>query len=155
MSSHASTGAVHRGQDLGTINEDPLTGERTKSPEPYPLGIETHDFTSTSPRRRSTHPQFSLRKSETTSIGDGDPKFVRRATRPAVGASRVKKSSRQFFNFKRTGSREGIFLKRTPIRYSTSDTNNSVITNASASFEETAVWDQKALLALGMYMNRS
>ncbi|MCJ1428056.1 hypothetical protein MMC29_005963 [Sticta canariensis] len=62
----------------------------------------------------------------------------RRSTAPAGGERR----HRHFFNFK------GILPNWKPRRQSTSNTQNSVITNASASFEETAVWDQKVLLAL-------
>lgn len=46
-------------------------------------------------------------------------------------------------------------LSKKPKRQSTFNTNCSVVTNASASFEETAIWDQKALLALGMFKNCS
>lgn len=96
MSSHAGTSAIHRELDLRTINEGILSGARTKSPEQYTSGIETHDFKVTSPNpRRSSIPKV-------------------------------------------------------PRRHSTINTNESLITNASASFEETAIWDQKALLSLGM-----
>lgn len=50
----------------------------------------------------------------------------------------------------RAGSNEGSGFSKKPKRQSTFNTNHSVVTNASASFEETEVWDQKALLALGI-----
>lgn len=135
MSLYPSPTTVHRGQDLGTINEDAQNCERTKSLELNTSGIETHHFNyiSAGPKRRSTVPQSSLGpERETASINNGVPQ----------------RRFRQFFNLK------GIVPNRTLKRQSTSNTHNSVITNASASFEETAVWDQKVLLALGMDENR-
>ena len=142
MSFVSSPTTVHRGPDLGTIDEDSQNHERTKSLELNTSGIETHHFNDTSagPKRRSTAPQSFLGpERDTTSIDNEVPQ-----ARPAGGESRF----RQFFNLK------GIVPNRAPRRQSTSNTHSSVITNASASFEETEVWDQKVLLALGMDEHR-
>lgn len=166
MSSNASTSAVRRGQDLNTIIEDSLSRGRIDPPKPYISGIETHDFkdTSAGPKRRSTHPQVFLGpESETASVHDGDPRFIRSATLkagPAGGESRSRNLHRQIFskralsNIKRIVPNEGIVLNKKLKRHSTINTTDSITTNASASFAETEVWDQKALLALGMVKNR-
>lgn len=154
MSSHINISAVRRGRKISTINEDSPSRGGTKSPKPNASGIEIRDFkdTSASTKRRSTHPQFSRGPaSEIASADDGVLKFIRSATLkacPAVGESNLAKF-RQRFSSKRPESNEGIVFNG-PRRQSTLNTNYSVISNASASFEETAVWDQKAVLALGM-----
>lgn len=158
MSSRTTTSAVHRGQDLSTINENSQSRGRSKSPVPYTSGIEAHDFKNTSagPRRRSTHPQISFGPESENAFVDGDPGFNRHATmkaHPTGGESSFKRISRQF-RFNRTGSNEDFVFNKAPRRHSTINTNDSVISNASASFDETKVWDQKALLALGMFENR-
>lgn len=142
MTSYASPTAAHRGQDLGTIKEDSQNSERTKSLRLNTSGIETSHFnhTSAGPKRSFTAPQsFPGPERETVSIDNGVPR-----ARTTGGESRLSK----FLNLK------GIVSNRTPKRQSTSYTHSSVVTNASASFEETAVWDQKVLLALGMDENR-
>lgn len=167
MSSNASTSAVHRGQDLSTINEDSSRRGRIDPPKPYISGIKIHDFKGTlaGPKRRSTHPQVSLGpESENVSAHDGDPRFTRSATLkagPAGGESRPRNLHRQLLlrravsNIKRIVSNEGVVLNKRLKRHSTINTTDSITTNASASFAETEVWDQKALLALGMVKNRS
>lgn len=157
MASHAGTSAIHRGQDLSTINEHSPNRGRTKSPEPHASDIETHDCKdeSTGPKRRSTHPQISFGPGSEIPSVDGDPRLTRSATSKPRAAR--KESSfhkiRQILVSKVAGSNEGIVPNRQPRRQSTFNTNASVTTNASASFEDTAVWDQKALLALGTIEN--
>lgn len=158
MSPRATTSAIHRGQDLSTINEDSLSRGRSESPVTYTSGIEAHDFTdrAAGPKRRSTHPQISFGPESETPFVDGDPRFNRRATmkaHPTGGKSGFKRIGRQLC-FKRTGSSESFVANKKPRRHSTINTDASIITNASASFDETKVWDQKALLALGMVGNR-
>ena len=155
MSLHANTDNGQRGPNLGTIVEDSISRGRSKSPDPLLSKSEVHDFKDTSnpPERRSTHPVAS----HDPQIGSKSrninaPNVVQRATfdgKSPVGQIRWEKSH-PHFSFHRTRSNDSDALFKNPKRQSTINTNSSLTTDASASFEETAVWDQKALLALGM-----
>lgn len=138
--------------DLETIRENSSHREQSASPDPDPVlaHADVTDFVTRVPERRSTHPATPLSlqlKSSTGDINSSKP-FHRPASRPISTAGRVQNHARKtpFHRFRRTKSHDSEgpgpnteFLRR-----------STVNTNASAPFEETEVWDHKAILSLGM-----
>lgn len=151
--------------DLETIRENSSHREQSASPDPDPViaHADVNDFVSRVPQRRSTHPATLLSsqlksstddiKSSTGDIKSSKP-FRRGPARPTSTAGRVHIHAHKplsLYRFRRTKSHdsEGPGPNAGFVRRST------VNTNASAPFEETEVWDHKAILSLGMHRNQS
>ena len=134
--------------DLETIRENSYHREESTSPEPTTSPIDTYDFEPRVPDRRSTHPPLSLSsplKSSTGDIGASTP-FQRASARPTSHRGRAHfhvPKSLTFRSWKskfRDGEASPAGLRR----------RSTINTQTSASFEETEVWDHKAILSLGM-----
>lgn len=131
-------------KELLTIDEVP-SREPSNSPEPHlPSNTEVNHFQrpSGSPSRRNTHPQGPLRRirSPTRTFDNHGRVQVPRPKTKAAGP----------FNFKRRRSNkvdEGDISIQGLRRQSTGFSDSTCF---SASFDETAVWDQKVILSLGM-----
>lgn len=136
--------------DLETIRENSSHREQSASPEPVAAHTQVTDFVSRVPERRSTHPAVPLSSQLKSSTGDiTSSKFQRAPTRPISTTSRANFHVHKPFSlyrFRRTKSHDS--------EGSGPDTNfkrrSTINTNASAPFEETEVWDHKAILSLGM-----
>lgn len=136
--------------DLATITERDVTPERSSSPEPLEEGTEVDDLCDDfiAPKRRSTHPPVPIEsngRSPTASgpIGNSKADFPARAN--TFGAPKRNRAGNYLKHrlFNATKSADNDSKTKSPQRASTIDTKFSV------SFEETAVWDQKAILSLG------
>ena len=133
--------------DLATIAE--LEGYRgnSSSPEPYETGVEVNRFGDNvlGVTRRSTHPPvLSISNSQplTGKSPLGNPKVLSPGRANTYGTSTGgEKSRRHIFHRKRA-------VDSVP-RPGDSRRASTIDTKFSASFEETAVWDQKAILSLG------
>lgn len=146
--------------DLETIREISFHHEQSASPHPDWDHVFAHadvtDFGSQVPQRRSTHPATPLSSQLKSSTGDirSSKPFHRAPPRPNSTAGRVHIHARKPLSlprFRRTRSHdsEGPGPNTEFVRRSTGNTN------ASAPFEETEVWDHKAILSLGMNHNAS
>ena len=146
--SFRSNAGSHTGHDdLATITEFDGSRGRSSSPEPNENGVEVNELGDSGHGivRRSTHPPVPFASTSRPLTGKAplvDPKVLSPLRANTYGTSaRAEKSRRYFFHRKHSvdnGPKPGISR-----RASTIDTNFSV------SFEETAVWDQKAILSLG------
>lgn len=136
--------------DLATITEREVTPERSSSPEPFEEGTGVDDFCHhlIAPTRRSTHPPVPIEsngRSPTASVPIGNPKVDFPARANTFGAPKHNRTGKYLRHrlFNATRSVDNDSKTKSPRRASTIDTKFSV------SFEETAVWDQKAILSLG------
>lgn len=127
-------------RDLGPISEESHTRAPSASPEDFTRQFDHFDFVSEQrpPKRSPTYPFVPPGPSEEHILGSrGRASNVHRKHQKRNNAPPVVKG-------KVHTEPNSPGLNR--IRHaSTIDTNNS------ASFEDTAVWDQKAILSLGMY----
>ena len=135
--------------DLETIRENSFHREQSTSPDPVAAHIQINDFVSRLPERRSTHPTVPL-SSQIKSFS-GDIKSPTPFHRTHAGPNST--TGRAHFPVLRSFKRP--LLWRTKSHDSESShtqikRRSTINTNASAPFEETEVWDHKAILSLGM-----
>ncbi len=128
---------------LGPISEDGDGRAPSASPEPYPERPDYFDHTAQekAPQRSQTYPLVPSILSD---------KHIRK---PMNRSSTANRPSQKHRISRRPSKRSTFSEPDLPIqnqsRQSTIDTKNSL------SFEDTAVWDEKAILSLGMYFPRS
>lgn len=140
--------------DLETIRENSFHRELSVSPDPVAAHTDVNDFVSQVPQRRSTHPTMPLSSQLKSSTGDlkSSKPLHHAPARPISTAGRLlhthtrARKPRSLHGFRRTRSHdsEGPGPNTPFVRRST------VNTDASAPFEETEVWDHKAILSMGM-----
>lgn len=136
-------------ENLDAIREDGGSRERSGSPEPMRNSVDVNDFEYQLPQRGLTHPTVPQGlKVRSLSGGINPPRRSNgTAGKAKVGGDPTRRRkpplSHRFFH--RTQSPDSDRSYPGPKRHST------INTEVSASFEETAMWDHKTILSLGMY----
>ncbi len=134
--------------DLETIRENGSHREQSESPEPADANFPGGGFVSRVPDRRSTHPPVALSSPRKSSTGDFksrngsyrvSPKSTFNVQKPFT-----KRSSIRISIDSEMGRRD--FQRRSTVATAGS---TALSTACSAPFEETVVWDRKAILSLG------
>lgn len=125
-----------------TVIAESSSGPSVALPE---INVFGGDVAASAPSRKSTQrsdPQDLEAKLADESITHEQHKPISR-TDTAGAQSWKSKITQNFHHLSRTASNESNFAPRTPVR------NSTIQTNASASFDDTAPWDKKAILSLG------
>ena len=124
--------------ELGPLSGDSLLREQSASPEPISERRDYFNFEGAQQglRRRSTHPPVA-----TESLEGQEPGPLGRASTTRVSNKNFKSAPPSSFD--KNTFVEDHHSGQSPRRNSTIGTQNSL------SFDETAVWDQKAILSLG------
>jgi hypothetical protein len=150
VSSRSNSGPHTGLNDLATITELDVTPERSSSPEPLEERTEVNELCENviAPKRRSTHPPVPVESNGRPLTGNGPNEDfktdapVRANTFGAPNRNRAGKYlKRRLFN--------GIKPIDNDSKSKSSRRASTIDTKFSVSFEETAVWDQKAILSLG------
>ena len=158
LPSRSSTGLAMASSDLATITE--LDGDRRKSSSPEVSREDPnvtdpvdHEF---APKRRSTHPLVPFVSNvrpleEKGRQEDSEPALPARANTFGTQGGTGNHIRRHLWNKSKPDSNTFHFghPRRTSTFKSDFSTLSSVGSKFSVSFEDSAIWDQKAILSLG------
>ena len=155
MATGSTSGVAVTQNDLSTIREDGFTREQSASPEPYDCAspdsygpsIETADFEPASQGVNNIHAPSHVPMGSNVPYASNVVQSSDRVSTPTVASNvhwpKLSRTSTSHSKTRKRKSQDSDVRAKQPKRNSTN------ITNASASLEDTAVWDHKAILSLG------